>query len=167
MRTFWPFARLALAWSLSLTALATPFAFLKPLRAPPPCDDWLWCSSPYVGVTLAVPLTLGYFAFLLTIPSAFIAFSAARIALRSASPRAHWFMLGPALAILAAWTLFLVTPIHYFSIDLDASYGPALLVSTAQVAFYFGSIANLAMALTTLIGAVAWRVFARWYANAR
>jgi hypothetical protein len=142
-----------LAWSLPLIALAAPFAFLAPVLAPPPCDDWLWCGSRYIGVVFDPTPDVSSLAFLLAMPNAFIAFVAARVALGGERPAAHWFMIGPALALIGALLLFLFVPIHQFSIDASASYPPALLLETGRVVLFVGNLAGFVIVM--LMGLVA------------
>jgi hypothetical protein len=146
-----------LTWSLPLIALAAPFAFLAPVLEPPPCDDWLWCGRRYSGVVFDLTPDVSSIAFLLAIPNAFIAFLAARVALGGVKPAAHWFMLGPMLALIGALLLFLIVPIHQFGDDASASYPPALLLETGRVVLYVGNVVGFAAAVLMVMVALVWR----------
>jgi hypothetical protein len=159
MRAFWSFVRAPLAWSFAVLALYAPFAFIEPVTQPPApgCDDWLWCDSRYVGLVLDPTPDPSHLYALLILPSALIVFLAARIAARGRNRHAHWFMAGPVLAMLACPIIFVFYPVQFIFLDVSASYLPALIVVTVQVAFSLAMLAALPLALLTLIGALAWR----------
>ncbi len=160
MHAFWLFARAPLAWSLAVLALYAPLAFSEPVIEPPPpgCDDWLWCDSRYVGLVFdPAPDPENLYA-LLIIPSAFIAFLAARVAARGPNRHAHWFMAGPALALIAGPLVLLIMPVHMILLDVAASYPFAVIALTLHAGVTLGMLAALPLAILTLLGALAWRL---------
>ena len=160
MHTLWSFARAPLAWSLAILALYAPFAFVAPVVQPPPpgCDDWLWCSDAYVGLVLDRTPDSRNLQSLLIIPSAFVAFFAARISARGPNPYAHWFMAGPVVAMIACPILLVFWPVHLFFVDVSASHLAALIVTSIHAGLALAMLAALPLAALTLIGALAWRV---------
>jgi hypothetical protein len=160
MRAFWSFARAPLAWSLALLALYAPFAFIRPVTRPPPpgCDDWLWCSDAYVGLVFERTPHPEDLVALLIVPSAFVAFLAARIAAGAPNRHAHWFMAGPVLAMISGPIILVFYPVHLFFADVSRSYVPALIGLTIQAGFWLAMWAAFPLAVVTLLGAVAWRL---------
>lgn len=160
MHALWSFARAPLAWSLAILALYTPFAFIAPVIQPPPpaCDDWLWCSDAYVGLVLDRTPDPRNLQALLIVPSAFVAFFAARISARGPNRRAHWFIAGPVVATIAGPILVVFWPLHLFFIDVSASYLPALIVTSIHAGLALAMLAALPIATLTLIGALTWRL---------
>lgn len=159
-----PALRAPLIWGLSIAALYLAFACIRGVTAPPSpdCTDWLWCNVHYVGFVFDPRPGPEHLYALLAIANAFIAFLAARVAGFGASPRKHWFMAGPVLALVGS-VLYAIAPFSagWVFIDVAASYPPAILAIGTQIGLFAGIVLGLPAALLTLLGALAWRVFRR------
>ena len=162
LSSFLAFARAPLLWGLALAALTAPFAFIEPVRQPPPpdCTDWLWCDSSIIGVRIDTSPEWAFVWALIAIPVAFVCFLAARIAVRGPNAHAHWFMAGPALTITIFSIFNLFEPLVLW-VDDERSYRPALLAIGQGNALLFGILAGAPAALITLLGAFVWRLARR------